>query len=485
MKISHQTSHKSQEGVALPVASGMLMVISILVVGFFTVAMGVNTTSVEDRSSKRALAAAEAGLQTAVYRLNLLNQSAPANAANCLTTTWVAPTDGECPGQPESIGNGAQYTYYVTPATTAGSAGCVTLPGVATSAIDRCITSVGLVNGVRRRLQTRVVSQPTIPAFNQVGLIGKSLVYAYNAAKLISDVGSNEQVIFHNSVNVEDNAAIDVDGKVMILTGGTYTYANSVKIDGGTQTITTPFDLTTPDFEAVEATPTANNNAALPNSVFEGGSAGRALRRFQLGVDSSPGEYTMPPGTYHFCNVRLGNSVKWRFSHTGGARTRIFVDSPSRPGSICAGPPAQADPAGTFTADNSVEINKEVGEREELLDIYMYGTAYNDTRPNYPWCEPIHQPNEAATCKSDFMLDNSVNLYGGVYAPNSSIQAHNSTKIWGALAADKLLFFNSVDFTLTGEMKGRPGEGSGAAQRRGWAECRPVPTVSTDPESGC
>ena len=74
---------------ALPVASGMLMVVSILVVGFFTVAMGVNTTSVEDRSSKRALAAAEAGLQTAVYRLNLLNQSSQANAGNCLTTTWV------------------------------------------------------------------------------------------------------------------------------------------------------------------------------------------------------------------------------------------------------------------------------------------------------------------------------------------------------------------------------------------------------------
>jgi hypothetical protein len=77
-----------------------------------------------------------------------------------------------------------------------------------------------------------------------------------------------------------------------------------------------------------------------------------------------------------------------------------------------------------------VEINKEVGEREELLDIYMYGTPYNDTRPMYTWCEPIHHPNEAASCKSDFMLDNSVDLYGGVYAPNSSIQAHNSTKIW-------------------------------------------------------
>ena len=83
------------------------------------------------------------------------------------------------------------------------------------------------------------------------------------------------------------------------------------------------------------------------------------------------------------------------------------------------------------------------------------------------------------------MLDNSVNFYGSVYAPNSTIQAHNSVKIWGALAADKLLFFNSVDFTLTGEVKSRPPEGGGAAQRRGWAECRPLPNVSADPESGC
>jgi Tfp pilus assembly protein PilX len=455
----------------------MLMVVSILVVGFFTVAMGVNTTSVEDRSSKRALAAAEAGLQTAVYRLNLLNQSSQANAGNCLTTTWVAvTTGGQCPGLTESIGNGAQYTYYVTPATTVGSAGCVTLSNVATSAIDRCITSVGLVNGVRRRIQTRVVSQPTILAFNQVGLIGKSLVYAYNAAKLISDVGSNERVIFHNSVNVEDNAAIDVDGKVMILTGGTYTYANSVKIDGGTQTITTPFNLTTPDFEAVESL-AVNDNENLVQAL--GSTWDPATRRITMGNSVTK---TIPPGTYHVCNVELGNSVKLQFSHTGGARTKIYVDSPSRTDSVCAG---QVQPSGTFTADNSVEINKEVGEREELLDVYLYGTPYNDTRPMYSWCSPIHHPNEPASCRSDFMLDNSVNFYGGVYAPNSTIQAHNSTKIWGALAGDKLMFFNSVDFTLTGEMKGRPPEGSGAAQRRGWAECRPLPTVATDPESGC
>ena len=45
---------RSEDGVALPVASGMLMVVSILVVGFFGVSMRVNDTSVDSRSSKRA-----------------------------------------------------------------------------------------------------------------------------------------------------------------------------------------------------------------------------------------------------------------------------------------------------------------------------------------------------------------------------------------------------------------------------------------------
>jgi Tfp pilus assembly protein PilX len=471
-----KNSHKAQDGVALPVAVGMLMVLSILVVGFFTVAMHANTVSISDRSSKRALAAAEAGLQTALYRLHQLSRTPdPIAPTSCLTTLWVGlQPDGQCPGRTETLGNGATFSYWVTPE--GGATGCVEMPGRTSTARDRCITSVGTVAGVTRRVQTRVASQPTIYPYNQVGLIGKSLVQAYNSAKLISDVGSNERVVFYNSVDVESNPSIDVDGRVMLLTGGTYQYRNSVTVDGGTQTVTTPFELTLPEseFEAVETT---NSNSTL--SADLGSAWDPGTRRIHI----ASGEKTIRPGTYHVCNVQLGNSVKLKFSHTGGAPTKIYVDSPSRPGSdLCRG---QADPAGTFTADNSVEVNKEVGEREELLEIKMWGTPYNDTRAMYPWCEPIHQPNETATCRSDFMLENSVNFYGGIYAPNSSIQAHNSVKIWGAMAADKLLFFNSVDFTLTGEMKGRPPESSGSAQRKAWVECQPERTVSNDPESGC
>ncbi|HEV3376876.1 MAG TPA: hypothetical protein VG126_06320 [Thermoleophilaceae bacterium] len=459
---------------ALPVATGMLALISILVVGFFTVALRVNETSVEDRSSKRALAAAEAGLEMAIYRLNMLNLSAQANAANCLTTTWVVPTGGECPGQTASLGNGAEYTYYVTPAG-ATTAGCVTIPGVATSAQDRCISSVGAVNGVRRRIQTRVVQQPTLPDFNSVGLVGKSLVYAWNSINLATDVGSNAKVQFENSINVDSNSSINVDGKVMLLQGGQYIRGNSVNVDGGSQTITAPFDLPVPDFEAVEG---SNDNATLTTDLNTAWDA--TTRRINL----SNGERTIRPGTYHTCGVFLGNSTRLRFSHLGGARTKIYVDSPSRPGSMCAG---QADPAGTFGADNSVDVNREVGQREELLDIYLYGTPYNDTRTRPSWCTDLNGSSTGmeAECRSDFMLDNSVNFYGSVYAPNSTVQAHNSVNIWGSVAADKIRFYNSINFWLTGETISKSSEGLGAVERRGWTECRPQPTVTTDPESGC
>jgi Tfp pilus assembly protein PilX len=465
---------RSEDGVALPVASGLLLVVSILVVGFFAVSLRVNDTSVEDRSAKRALAAAEAGLQTAIYRLNSLNASATDNATRCLRAGWENPQpNGECLGLTESLGNGAEYTYFVTPASSA-SAGCVTVPGTVTTTSDRCITSIGTVGGVSRRIQTRVVQSPTIPDFNTTGLVGKSLVYAWNSVNLTTDVGSNSQVRFENSINVNDNDSINVDGRVLLLTGGTFHKGNSVNVEGGQQTVTTPFDMPVPDFEVYE---NANDNGNLTTDL------GTAWNSTTRRINLTSGEKTIRPGTYHVCGVFLGNSVKLKFSHTGGARTRIYVDSPSRTGSMCS---TQADPAGTFGADNSVEINKESGEREELLDIYLYGTTQNDTRSTFSsWCTDGFTGGLTGECRSDFMLDNSVLFYGSVYAPNSTVQAHNSVTIHGSVAADKIRFYNSISFNLTGPVISKPAEAPGAAARKGWSECEPAPSTASNPESGC
>ena len=97
---------RREEGVALPVAMGVLAVISGLAALVSAGAVQVNTTSGVDRDSKRALAAAEAGLRAATYRVNKLG---PSNAL-CATDQ----TSATCAVQ-QSLGNGATYSYDVSP----------------------------------------------------------------------------------------------------------------------------------------------------------------------------------------------------------------------------------------------------------------------------------------------------------------------------------------------------------------------------------
>jgi hypothetical protein len=70
------------------------------------------------------------------------------------------------------------------------------------------------------------------------------------------------------------------------------------------------------------------------------------------------------------------------------------------------------------------------------------------------------------------MLDNSVQFYGTIYAPNSTVQAHNSVTITGGVAADKIRFFNSVEFEITSATKNKPAPTPAAATRRAGPNAR-------------
>jgi hypothetical protein len=469
---------KSQDGVALPVASAMMLVISLFVVAFFTVSLRLNDTSLEDRSSKRALAAAEAGLQLAVYQLGQLSQldTPPAATKNgsCLTDTWVTPaTGGECPGHPVVLGNGAQVTYYVTPLLAPG-ADCVLRPGETETALDRCVTAVGTVDGVSRRLQVRVANTPAPVTFKQVGLMGKSLVFAGNSSEITSDVGTNGTAHFGNSAKTFASAANDVDGTIMLGPSGNYQTEGSGQVIAGGQVSVPEFEFPAEPFEAAE---NSALNAQAGWAPPSGSTYDATTRTFT--IDS--GTVTMPPGTYHFCRVFLNDGLEWNFSDT--TETRIYIDSPSRSDSVCAGPPPQADPSGTFWANNSVGINR--NGREELLDIFVYGTTQDGTRSVPSWCAPGGSPPKPEECRSDFILDNSIWFEGSVYAPNTTVEANNSVTWIGAIGADSIRFNNSVKFQVTSAVKDSDDDTSGTPERRGWIECQPQATVAGDPESGC
>jgi hypothetical protein len=474
----------------MPTATAMLMVVSLMVAAGLATSTQLSQSSNRDQDRKRALSAAEAGIQTAVYRLNQIRNPAVPGTM-CLTTGPVAPVSGECPASPpESLGNGASFYYYVSPRL--GTTGaCALMPGQVTAERDRCITAVGTADGITRRLQVRVSEQDVFGGFFNVGLLGKSLVYAYNSINMTADVGSNGAVYFNNSITVDDGpTTLNVDGKVKLLEGGSYTAINSVTVEGGLESITQPYEMPQPDFERYDgeaggiAAPSENNNNTLPTAYYDD-----TNKSFIVPT----GTVTIEPGTYYFCHFLLRDSVKFRINNGGltfnNGMTRILIDSPARPGNNCPASPTTytAATAGTFGIDNSV-LTQDLTKREELLQVYMYGSGNEQehlTTSRYTWCTRQTSPVLPGECRSDFMLDNSVEFYGSVYAPNSTAQARNSVQIWGGLAADKIRLFNSVTFQVTPEAQTAPALTAGAATRKGWTECKTQPTVAGDPESGC
>jgi hypothetical protein len=185
-------------------------------------------------------------------------------------------------------------------------------------------------------------------------------------------------------------------------------------------------------------------------------------------------------------NFRINNAGL----NTSNGMTRFMIDAPRRAGNNCPASPTTYDleNAGTFGADNGVAINKETAQREELFQVYMYGSGNESEEASvsrHNWCVRQSSPTLPGECRSDFMLDNSVEFYGSVYAPDSGVQAHNSVTIVGGVAADKIRLFNSVNFSVTDAVRTAPTIDSGPAGRKGWTECKTQPTVPGDPESGC
>src|SRR3954453_9677955 len=165
-----------QKGVALPVVCGTLLVIGLFSATLALVATKSSKDSDDQRSSVRALAAAQAGLSMANYRLNKLK---PADD-RCVTSVVSAPNAGSDCTITESVGNGATYTYWVTQKIPAGS-GCNALPGTPSTGTHRCITSVGSVHGIMRRIQARTSALPATPPLMPVhGLFGLDRVEVKN-----------------------------------------------------------------------------------------------------------------------------------------------------------------------------------------------------------------------------------------------------------------------------------------------------------------
>jgi Tfp pilus assembly protein PilX len=141
-----------ERGVAMIIAVMVLLITTVLAGAAVTVAVQNNLFSRADVNRKNALEAAEAGLQVAVYRLNMLRP----DDAHCVGDAVASPdSTGTCASSLSTLGNGSAYSYYSTPALGTGGT-CVGLTVIGdTNISQRCVTAVGSSGGLSVRSQIR------------------------------------------------------------------------------------------------------------------------------------------------------------------------------------------------------------------------------------------------------------------------------------------------------------------------------------------
>lgn len=200
---SRWRSLQSDDGIAIIVAIMVILVVGIFAATVATSSVSLSRSANTDRDSKKALAAAEAGMRRMLYLLNTRGEdlclptdlstgdiTVPVGSGS-VTISGAARYDCAKPelvDQP--LGNGMSYSVYMSPILAASApalelqvTSCVGLPlddltligGPITRVIpvnQRCVTSIGKSNDVTRRIEARVAALTATQLF-KVGLTGR------------------------------------------------------------------------------------------------------------------------------------------------------------------------------------------------------------------------------------------------------------------------------------------------------------------------
>ncbi len=471
---------REQRGIALPAALGVLVVVGVLSSAVFAVSLTLSDTSTASRDAKRALAAADAGLEAAMFRMNEIGLQ---SVSQCFTTAAVdpatgtdpetggAPAAGECAGVAEDLGNNSNYTYYVTPALQDGDV-CAGLPVNFTdpdgevTITQRCVTSIGEVNGERRRIQARVASYIGAQLFPVGGILAINGIKVKNTAIVSGVLGSNGQIDLGNNSSISGGIKLGTASTPPPILGSGSTLGGPVtyrsEADGAF--VLAPVDMGN--------TATVNDNGRITSGLDAGSNVAytdTAATPRTLSIANN-GSLTLGGGTYNFCKVTLGNNAY--ITIAAGAKIRFFLDSPDRSGSGCI--PSGMDAAqaraagygGMFLGQGSNFNNP---GHAINFQIYMYGYTNGSHKVEF---------------------NNTSTMNAAIYAPSSELVWNNTAGINGGVAASKVEFKNTATFSWAGASAGFSlsdlrTDTVSVYYRMAWTECRRRRTASSDPESGC
>ncbi len=423
----------------------VLTVIGAVAAGALSTSSGVN----RDESSLRAFQAAEAGAQTALHRINMIQPA----TTKCVTTTATSPQTHSnwcSPTAPETVGNGETFTYQTSVEIASGCTG--TTFGSGTS--ERCILATGTADGVSARVIMRLVSSSGGSPFPVAGILGVLGVTIGNNADVNLEIGSNGQITAGNNSTL---------GNIAL-----WTNAPNPSISGTAGTITRvpQYILSPPNMlnpTNLQDSAASNDNGRLlaganpADSCSGGNGTGGTCYKNTSGsrrtlTFGNNGSVTLGGGVYNFCAIKFGNNGQLNVAT--GAKLLIYLDSPDRAGSGCK------SGQGGMTLGNNTSVSNPSGD-PTAFQLVVYGSTAN---PKIDW-------------------NNNIDLVGAIYAPNTDINFKNNAGFRGGVTA------RQVEIKNNGVWDSRVSALHFATTlvyfRGAWQQCSSAPQPTTAPATGC
>jgi type II secretory pathway pseudopilin PulG len=413
-----------------------------------------NSQSFRDRNVKRAIQAAGAGMDAAVYQLNViqpqLQQCVNRTSAGALELVAV-PSDGWCTAQTENLGDNASYSFRVTRSSNLAfnSNGQVMT--------QRSIVSTGLVNGVERRVFARVTAPAGDPILFPKGFAVVSLqsVTYGSSVRINGHLGSNGRITLQNTARVCGNATPGVGQSVVLQ--------NSASVCAGYSKAPAqqPFALAPVNQYGANL---SNNNARICASGAGGDPCTSPSR---IAWDPTARTLLMEGGStltlsgnvYSFCRIELRNTATIRVAaRSSTTPLRIYMDSPencggtSGMGSVVVGQTAGIDNLNTDPATFALLVAGSA-TRSTTVDLGQSGSP-------------------------------GPSVVMGIYAPYSTVNLLQSIQLVGAAAARQVLIGNSASVTYDSHLEAFAENAVLKYRHTDYIECTSRATTSA-PDSGC
>jgi hypothetical protein len=400
-----------------------------------------------DRSSKRALAAAEAGENLAIYRLNKLTTT---DLLPCIvesgTQLALAPlsADGWCPTVTGSV-DGATFRYRLSPIVNTTDANLQHI-------LTRRVISSGTVGDKTRRIEsTAVVQALGSPLFGNATLkSNKDLTFEGNASLRGPD-GSKTRALSNGNIVIGNSASVCSD----VVAGPGKTISGTPICGGSRSNAPTAFTLTPVD-QGTVATTNSNGrffSASASTGDTKVGNPSWDPAKRELTMTNSE-TVTLGGSDYSLCKLRMTGTSQLIVA--ASAKVRIFFDSPEACG-YARGAEQISMTGGTTLTTTSQDAS--------ALQIFMVGSS--------------EVPSSA-----ELSGTSNIPQFFTLYAPYSDVHLGGTTDLVGAVAADQVALNGDPKLTTGSGVQDIVAKTVNLYKRTRFIECTSVPTGS-NPESGC